>query len=143
MIHNLVTCSGKPINYISFLTNSYSIFIEYFSITAYSRISFVRMVSMSRLKRVKGRSQKAVWQETSRILAVGTIFSFFYARIDPVCNPRDFSIPRANFCENVSRMPVGLHNCRFKGYNLARAWIPRELAIARKGVYCPLLSHKI
>lgn len=33
------------------------------------------------------------------------------------CLPRGFSIRRANFRENVSRMPAAPHNCRFKGYN--------------------------
>ena len=50
--------------------------------------------------------------------------------------PRGFSIRRANFLENVSRMPAAPHNCRFKGYNSKerhggnseRVWLDRGWA---------------
>lgn len=51
------------------------------------------------------------------------------------CLPRGFSIRRANFRENVSRMPAAPHNCRFKGYNSKERRDTREGASWTRGLW--------
>lgn len=91
-------------------------------------------------RKKKGRLTR---NATRKVLVVDVLFfslSLTHSScIDPVCHPRDFSIPRANFRENVSRMPVGLHNCRFKGYNSARPRIPRD---ERRGPLLPKMEKE-